>query len=400
MDHYTLNPAAFDAALFIKQNWQRQPCVIRRAFISFEDPISADELAGVALEPGVDSRVVSYKDGKWDLVHGPVEDYTQFGEQGWSLLVQAVNEHFPPAQALIEPFRFLPDWRIDDLMVSYSRPGGGVGAHLDAYDVFIIQGQGQRRWQVGLPGDYPVALPHPDLKQIEDFEPIIDEVLEPGDMIYIPAGFPHRGESLAECFNYSVGFRSPSQAELFSALADFALDHDLLERRYQDSPQSLHDIPHSWQVTPDMLKTLRDHLRDALNDEALLEQVLMKHLSQNPRPPLAVWPETPVTQSGLLRYLQKHDMLQRAVGVRMLTSVKDKKVTGWIQGHALPLDNCAEAVFIRLLNTSLDVPCDEIIALLREAGETQSAQARELLKLCLNEGFWFAVNDDNEEAIY
>lgn len=399
MTNYTLNPAAFDAAIFIKQHWQRQPCVVRRAFLHFEDPLSADELAGVALEPGVDSRVVSRRDGEWDLVHGPLEDYSDFGENGWSLLVQAVNEHFPPAQALIEPFRFLPDWRIDDLMVSYSRPGGGVGAHIDAYDVFIIQGQGRRRWQIGPRGDYAVVTPHPDLKQIEDFEPFIDEVLEPGDMIYIPAGFPHRGESLTECFNYSVGFRAPSQAELFSALADFALEHDALSSRYQDCPQALHSVPaenarQSWQVTPAMLKELRTHMSAALNDETLLEQVLMKHLSQNPRPPLVIWPESPVTHSGLLRYLEQYDTLQRAVGVRMLTSVNKEQVTGWIQGHALPLDHCAEAVFIRLLNASLDVPCDEILALLREAGESQSAQARELLKLCLNEGFWFAINTE------
>lgn len=162
---FEFDRAVFDAKKFLAHDWQRQPRVFRRVFADFADPISADELAGIGLEPGVDSRLVSNADDQWQLTHGPIEDFSAVGDSHWSLLVQAVNEHFPPAQALLEPFRFIPDWRIDDLMVSYSTPGGGVGAHLDQYDVFIIQGQGQRRWQVGARGNYKVHTPSESTKR-------------------------------------------------------------------------------------------------------------------------------------------------------------------------------------------------------------------------------------------
>jgi 50S ribosomal protein L16 3-hydroxylase len=120
------------------------------------------------------------------------------------------------------------------LMVSFSNKGAGVGPHLDQYDVFIIQGKGSRRWQVGLPGGFDKINPHKDLSQISGFEPIIDQVLMPGDIIYIPANHPHNGVALEECLNYSVGFRAPSQQEMLSSLADFAIDNNLFNQRYTD----------------------------------------------------------------------------------------------------------------------------------------------------------------------
>jgi 50S ribosomal protein L16 3-hydroxylase len=123
---------------------------------------------------------------------------------------------------------------MDDLMVSFSNKDAGVGPHLDQYDVFIIQGKGSRRWQVGLPGDFDSVHPHKDLSQISGFEPVIDQVLMPGDIIYIPANHPHNGVALEECLNYSVGFRAPSQQEMLSSLADFAIDNNLFNERYTD----------------------------------------------------------------------------------------------------------------------------------------------------------------------
>lgn len=134
---------------FLERHWQKRPVVLKRGFNNFIDPISPDELAGLAMESEVDSRLVSHQDGKWQVSHGPFESYDHLGETNWSLLVQAVNHWHEPTAALMRPFRELPDWRIDDLMISFSVPGGGVGPHLDQYDVFIIQGTGRRRWRVG-----------------------------------------------------------------------------------------------------------------------------------------------------------------------------------------------------------------------------------------------------------
>ena len=176
---------------FLERHWQKRPVVLKRGFNNFIDPISPDELAGLAMESEVDSRLVSHQDGKWQVSHGPFESYDHLGETNWSLLVQAVNHWHEPTAALMRPFRELPDWRIDDLMISFSVPGGGVGPHLDQYDVFIIQGTGRRRWLVGEKLQMKQHCPHPDLLQVDPFEAIIDEELEPGDILYIPPGFPH-----------------------------------------------------------------------------------------------------------------------------------------------------------------------------------------------------------------
>ena len=151
---------------FLERHWQKRPVVLKRGFNNFIDPISPDELAGLAMESEVDSRLVSHQDGKWQVSHGPFESYDHLSENNWSLLVQAVNNWHEPTAALMQPFRALPDWRIDDLMISFSVPGGGVGPHLDQYDVFIIQGTGRRRWRVGEKLQMKQHCPHPDLLQV------------------------------------------------------------------------------------------------------------------------------------------------------------------------------------------------------------------------------------------
>ncbi len=167
---------------FLEKYWQKQPVVLKNAFPNFIDPITPDELAGLAMEVEVDSRLVSQTNGQWQASHGPFEHFDNLGETGWSLLAQAVNHWHAPSAELVTPFRVLPDWRLDDLMISFSVPGGGVGPHIDQYDVFIIQGMGSRRWRVGDKLPLKQFCPHPALLHVEPFEPIIDEDLEPGDI--------------------------------------------------------------------------------------------------------------------------------------------------------------------------------------------------------------------------
>lgn len=210
---------------FLRDYWQKKPLLIRQAIPGFQSPISPDELAGLSLEEEVESRlVIEHGAQPWELRRGPFteETYQSLPERDWTLLVQAVDQFVPEVSELLEHFRFLPSWRIDDVMISYAAPGGGVGPHFDNYDVFLLQGYGKRRWRIGQMCDSQSPLmKHADLRILADFEGSDDWVLEPGDMLYLPPRLAHLGTAVDECMTYSVGFRAPSAAEVLTHFTDF-----------------------------------------------------------------------------------------------------------------------------------------------------------------------------------
>ncbi len=263
---------------FLRQNWQKKPCVIKQGFLPFTDPIDEHDLAGLSQEPSVDSRIVRQSNNNWQVLHGPFDDINQACKGAWSLLVQGVDHYIPEADSLMHAFDFIPHWRMDDLMVSFSNKGAGVGPHLDQYDVFIIQGKGSRRWQVGLPGEFETLRPAKDLAQISGFIPVIDEVLESGDILYIPAGHPHNGVALEDCLNYSVGFRAPTQQEMLSSLADYALDNNQFTQRYTD--KNLQQREFSAEISQLEIERFKSMLNDALNSEQF-SHWLVGFLSEN-----------------------------------------------------------------------------------------------------------------------
>ena len=270
----------FDINLFLSEYWQKKPLLIRQAFVDFDDPLDEDELAGLALEEFVDSRVISLQDKKWTVAHGPYDDINDHCQGAWSLLVQAVDQYSPEADELMRAFSFIPHWRMTDLMVSFSCAQGGVGPHIDQYDVFIVQGKGSRRWQVGLPGQYDTISPHADLKQISHFTPIIDEILKPGDMIYIPPHHPHNGIALEDCMNYSIGFRAPSTQEMLAAFSDFVLDNNVFTQRYADQVVETRDMP--GEIKQQEVAQFKQLLHQAI-DSPECTQWLTKYLSENNR---------------------------------------------------------------------------------------------------------------------
>ncbi|PWK49941.1 cupin domain-containing protein [Pleionea mediterranea] len=227
---------------FLNKYWQKQPVIIRQAFPNFSDIISAEELAGLSLEQDVESRIIQHKGHahkkSWDVIQGPFDErfFHQLPDENWTLLVQNVDSWSEQACQLLEQFSFIPNWRRDDLMVSFATPGGGVGPHVDQYDVFLIQGMGQRHWQVGSNDESLMnQIPHPLLKQVSDFTPIIDDTLNPGDILYIPPGFPHCGTAINDCLTYSVGFRAPSRQMVLEQLLSDLLENDEYEsNRYRD----------------------------------------------------------------------------------------------------------------------------------------------------------------------
>lgn len=273
----------FSITEFMQEYWQKKPVVIKGAFKNFVDPISPEELAGLALEDVVDSRLVTNLDNNWGVEDGPIPEtrFSQLPETHWSLLVQAANHWHPQSADLIKPFSNLPNWLFDDLMVGFSTPHGGVGPHIDQYDVFIIQGMGKRQWRVGAKdeGQYIETTEHGGLRQIEGFAPVIDEVLEAGDLIYIPSGFPHEGESLEASLSYSVGYRSPKEQELVSNFADFYLAHDLGDVHLHNPNQGLQN--ETGQISVQDSQLLTQMLTKAINDPTFTKKFIGAMLSQS-----------------------------------------------------------------------------------------------------------------------
>lgn len=214
-------------AHFLRHYWQKKPLLVRGAFPHFRDPITPDELAGLACEDGVESRIVREKGarGRWEVTWGPQEEstFTELPENAWTLLVQEANRWVPDVAMLLEPFTFLPNVRVDDVMISFAAKGGSVGPHTDSYDVFLIQGQGERRWMYGgSPLANPTFEPGLELRILQSFEPTEDSVLRAGDMLYLPPGYAHHGVAVSPCLTYSVGFRAPNAGEAWSSFAEWA----------------------------------------------------------------------------------------------------------------------------------------------------------------------------------
>ncbi|QTH64085.1 cupin domain-containing protein [Psychrosphaera ytuae] len=223
---------------FITEYWNKKPVVLKAAVTNFDDPIDANDLAGLAMEEVVESRIVRCDQG-WNVKHGPFSDYGDLPERQWSLLVQGVDRWIPEVHELRKLVSFLPQWQIDDVMVSFSSQGGGVGAHLDQYNVFILQGQGRRHWQVGaVDKTLQQKETVTDLLQVDSFDAIIDEILEPGDLLYIPPFSPHCGETLEDAMSYSIGFRAPSQTELLTSFADYIFENELGKNRFSTQVNS------------------------------------------------------------------------------------------------------------------------------------------------------------------
>ncbi|ACS85856.1 ribosomal protein uL16 3-hydroxylase [Musicola paradisiaca] len=311
--NYQLN---IDWQDFMARHWQKSPVIIKGGFTHFIDPITPDELAGLAMENEVDSRLVSHQDGRWDVSHGPFDSYDHLGETNWSLLVQAVHHWHEPSAALMRPFRHLPDWRIDDLMISFSVPGGGVGPHLDQYDVFIIQGTGRRRWRVGAQVPMKQHCPHPDLLQVDPFEAIIDEALSPGDILYIPPAFPHEGYSLENSMSFSVGFRAPSARELVSGFADYVLTRELGSRRYSD-PDIL-PRPHPAEILPQEVDQLQQMMLALVQDKESFHRWFGEFVSQSRHELDLAPPEPPYQPGEIYELLQQGESLRRLGGLRVL----------------------------------------------------------------------------------
>lgn len=235
---------------FLDRYWQKRPLVIRGAFKQPVADFKVDDFAGLATESAVESRLIQQvADNRWTLLNGPfsAETFANLPETAWTILIQDVDKHFPELQTLFNGFRFIPDWRREDLMISYAVPGGSVGPHTDSYDVFLLQSEGIRDWHISAMAEtLPQWQQDSELRVLAEFEADHYWSLQPGDMLYLPPHFAHYGIAKTACLTFSIGFRAPSEAQLMDALVNTLLEAQLGDARYSDADLTV--ASHSSQI--------------------------------------------------------------------------------------------------------------------------------------------------------
>lgn len=272
-------------AQFMRRHWQKKPLLVRQAIPGFVPPLQRAALFDLAGQDGVESRLVQQTRGAWKLRQGPFarRALPSLKQPDWTLLVQGVDLHDQGAHQLMQQFRFVPEARLDDLMISYASHGGGVGPHFDSYDVFLLQAHGRRRWRIGRQKNLALKDGIP-LKVLAQFEPEEEFVLEPGDMLYLPPRYAHDGIAEGECMTYSIGFRAPAREELanelLARLSDEAEEGDA-RVLYRDPRQEAVEQPAA--IPAGLQDFAREALARALAEPLALERALGEHLTE-PKP--------------------------------------------------------------------------------------------------------------------
>ena len=235
------------AAAFMKTYWQRKPLLVRQAFQDFKPPLSKSALRKMSKRDDVESRLIWKEQGRWQMEPGPFSSLPRINEPDWTLLIQSADIHDNACADLLHQFRFMPDARLDDLMISIATKGGGVGPHFDSYDVFLIQGQGRRLWRFGQQKNLDL-VPDLPLKILQHFEPQEEFILEPGDMLYLPPQAAHDGIALDDdCMTLSVGFRAPDTRMMACGMleiaAEMTAESNRPTRSYRDPGQPATNLP-------------------------------------------------------------------------------------------------------------------------------------------------------------
>ena len=276
---------------FMKRHWQKKPLLVRNAIPGFVPCVGRADLVALAGQEGVESRLIVDSPKGWKMKHGPFtkRSLPPFSQEKWTFLVQGVDLHHDGVHALLQQFRFVPDARLDDVMVSYATDGGGVGPHFDSYDVFLLQAHGQRRWRIGRNKDLTLQSGVP-LKILQNFEAEEEFVLNPGDMLYLPPKYAHDGVAVGECMTWSVGFRAPQEGELarelLMGLADEAFE-GLGSALYRDPKQLAVVNPAA--IPPSLAVFARQVIDKALQNPRLLDSLLGESLTE---PKAQVWFES------------------------------------------------------------------------------------------------------------
>ncbi len=336
---------------FLDEYWQKKPLLIRHAFPAPVTDLTAEDLAGFACEQDIESRLIR-QTGKtnWSLTHGPLAEaaFAQLPEKDWTLLVQDMDKHWPSLQQLWQSFDFMPHWRRDDIMVSYAVPGGSVGAHTDNYDVFLLQAQGVRRWQIAAqPENQPQWLEDCPLRILQQFTADNSWDLAPGDMLYLPPKFAHLGIAQTDCMTISIGFRAPTQRQLLDAFVDALAESECADQFYSDADLLMTGQPTV--IDDGSLEKAKSLFVEALAQHPELIKKAFGRLVTETKPALLPWlmseAEIFDTPAALSEWFAQGGILKRNDFVRIAWHKSPAAVSVFVGGqdYQLPVD-CTEQV--------------------------------------------------------
>lgn len=373
---------------FLADYWQQKPVCIRKGIAFQEALIAVDELAGLALEPEVESRLIENRGDlkDWQVIHGPLteDDFNKERDCPWTLLVQGVDCFVPEVHDFLAKFRFLPSWRVDDLMISYATKGAGVGAHYDRYDVFLIQGEGQRQWQIGQTCNENSALmAHDHLSLLADFELSEEFILNPGDMLYIPPLLAHKGVAMSDvCVTYSVGFRSPSHGDVLTTFADERSMDISADLRIKDHGFAAN----SGEISAADVEGLMQLMRDQITPENVA-QWFGKHSTEAKYPGLDMAEEAMDLAELDSIINDAYGVLRVSEGVRLAyTWQGDGGLTLFVQGDALPCPPDATA-FVEAIANQWLIAVDELAPLVKKDA------AKAMLLILHNQGYLYFADE-------
>jgi 50S ribosomal protein L16 3-hydroxylase len=345
-------------AQFLAEYWQKKPLLIKNAMPGFTGILTPEELAGLACEDEVQSRIVQKKSGQWTLSNGPFDevDFSRLPDQDWTLLVQSVNHFLPEATDLLRQFDFIPHARLDDLMVSYAPDGGGVGPHFDSYDVFLLQGQGKRLWRISEQTDLSLIEGAP-LRILKQFETSEEWLLEVGDMLYLPPQIAHWGIAVSDggqdCMTYSIGFRAPKHQELASEFLGYMQDKlqqdsTLIPGIYQDEDLELQT--HPAEISSAMVKKVSANLKQISWSDEDVGEFLGSYLSE-PKNHVVFEPNKKISVKAFSDKVAK-----QGVSLDLKSQMLFFANQFFINGEAVTIDAASEGLLRTLADTRQMLP--------------------------------------------
>lgn len=333
--HMTLKiPGGLSATKFLRDYWQKKPLLIRNAFPKFQGLLNKEELVFLSGTEEAQSRLISYHHGKWTLLNGPFKKHHFTKLKGnWALLVQDVHHYLPEAQALIKNFNFIPHARFDDLMVSFAPHGGGVGPHVDLYDVFLLQGCGKRLWQISSQKNHRLIEDSP-LRILKNFQAEQEWLLEPGDMLYLPPNYAHNGIAVGDCMTYSIGFRAPSYQTLTYEFLGYLQENLVTAGRYADPKLKL--AKHPGCISNEMIAEITKALKQIDFSKMEIEDFLGKFLTEPKSHVFFDPPESPMSKNKFLKHIKQHGI---SLDLKTLMLFTDTQL--FINGEAYSLHSLA-----------------------------------------------------------
>ena len=332
----TVIPGGIPTNEFLEFYWQKKPCLLRRAFPEYQADFDKQRLLETACLSQVESRVVLEKDGDypWQVLQGVfnIEDFEELPLSHWSLLVQNAEHYFQSASSLLSKFNFIPNWRIDDLMISYAPDAGSVGPHFDSYDVFLFQAKGQRKWSINCK-EYKDSdcIDGLDLRIIEDFQADEEYILEPGDMLYLPPGTGHHGVAIGESITCSIGFRAPSNHELLAGFVDYVLQNQM-EIRYSDP--ELRKTQYSGELREVELQKIDSLFRSTLPEPDALADWFGRFISSNHEMELETEVKNGIDRQETINLLKKEKKLCKPSELKAVFIRKKTDIVLYICGKA------------------------------------------------------------------